>query len=67
MIEGGSWFADPQVGLKLPDEHKAALISAIEEVVQPADDPKPGTNTTFGNAIQPWPLNRGSDLASEPL
>ena len=32
---------------KLADEHKAALISAIEEVVMPTDDTNPGTNTTF--------------------
>ena len=67
MIEGGSWLADPLVGLNLSDEHKAALITAIEEVAKPADGSSPGTNTTNGTAHQPRPQNRGSDLASEPL
>ena len=50
MIEGGSLLADPQVVLILSDEHKAALITAIEEVAKPADGSSPGTNTTDGTA-----------------
>ena len=45
MIERGSWFADPLVELNLSDEHKAALISAIEEVAMPTAHTSPGTNT----------------------
>ena len=57
----------PVVWLNLSDEHKAALITAIEEVVMTTDDAIPSTNTTFGYVSQTWPLNRGSGLASEPL
>ena len=37
---------------KLADKHKAALISAIEEVVMTTDDAIPSTNTTFGYVTQ---------------
>ena len=52
---------------KLADKHKAALISAIEEVVMTTDDANPSSNTTYGYVTQTWPLNRGIDLASELL
>ena len=53
--------------LNLSREHKAALISTIDEVVEPAEDAEPSTNTTIGNAIQTWPWNRLESLGSEPL
>ena len=37
--------AEPLVGLNLFDEHKAALITEIEEVVMPTAHTSPGTNT----------------------
>ena len=37
--------ADPLVGLNLHDEHKAALITEIEEVDMPTAHTSPGTNT----------------------
>ena len=45
MIERGLWLTDPLVELKLSDEHKAALITTIEEVVMPTAHTSPGTNT----------------------
>ena len=37
--------ADPLVGLNLSDEHKAALITEIEDVFMPTAHTSPGTNT----------------------
>ena len=52
---------------KLADKHKAALISAIEEVVMPSDDTNPGTNTTFEVCDSDLTTELGTDLASELL
>ena len=41
----GSWLPDPLVELNLSDEHKAALITVIEDVFMPTAHTSPGTNT----------------------